>query len=149
MLFRSIVVAKYNSSGSLIWNKYHKNILYAKPSASICIDASDNIYVCANSYVPARPGYIGYVLKINSTTGAEIWGVWIQPSYENFLYDITTDTSGNVIVCGWSKAGAGNSDAFIVSLNSAGSLNFAKVLSGAAGSAIFYSISSEIGRAHV
>ena len=140
-----MVVAKYNSTGTLIWNKYHKDILYATPSAGICVDTSDNIYICGNSYVPARSGYIGYVLKINSITGLEVWGTWIQPSYANYLYGITSDPSGNVIVCGWSKAGAGKSDTFIVSLNASGALNFAKTLTGAtAGDSIFYSVSSDV-----
>jgi hypothetical protein len=120
-------VSKYNSSGTILWQRTITDA-YSTPSSfayGITVDSSGNVYVCgkglnASNYNNAT------VSKYDSSGTIQ----WQQTFYEtsssiSFFYGISIDSSNNVYVCGSFNGTSINS---IYKLNSSGIVQWQRSL---------------------
>ena len=122
------IVAKYNTSGVLQWQK--------------AIDTGLTIWVeggytdsSGNSYIVGRDANLGFVVKIDSS-GAIVWQR-VYGSITTFAKAVVTDASGNVIVVGYTNAaGEGGDDGFIAKYNSSGTLQWQRIVGTASSDAL-------------
>jgi len=146
------VVAKLNSSGTLIWNTFLGGGEY-DTAWGIEVDSNQNIYI--NGYSTASWGTPIHAFTSNSISGTnDIFVAKINPSgtlaWNTFLggveddrgYGITLDNNQNILITGDSDAtwgtpvraflgGVGSPrDAFVAKLNSAGALTWNTFLGG-------------------
>jgi len=145
-----VCVAKFNSSGSLLWNTFLGGT-NAEGGKSIAADSSGNIYVTGYSYgtwgkpIEPFPGFSGatnaFVAKLNSE-GFLQWNTFLGVAdASDFGWGIGVDSPGNVYVTGFSYAswgspispfigGTGGSN-FVAKLNSSGVRQWNTFLGGA------------------
>jgi uncharacterized repeat protein (TIGR01451 family) len=133
-------VAKFNSSGTLLWNTFLGSSSYNGDYGNgIAVDGSGNVYVTGQSDatwgtpVIAHSGnFDAFVAKLNGSTGVLVWNSFLGGSDWDEGNGIAVDGSSNVYVTGSSQAewgspvithsGGGSTDAFAAKLNSDGTL---------------------------
>lgn len=125
------ILAKYNSSGTLQWQRTLSTSGGSEVFHSVATDSSGNAVVTCNSSVLLSE----VVAKYNSS-GTLLWQKSISRSSETFftLVGVGVDSASNIIVCG--RTGAGK--LLIFKLNSSGSLVWSKGFS-TGGSVLPYS----------
>jgi hypothetical protein len=98
-------ISKFNSSGTLSWQRQLTNATvqdYVNP-AGIFVDSSSNVFVLNGS---STSGLTGLIAKYDSS-GA----IQFKRDLAAFLdfHAVTTDSSGNIYICGTSNTGFGGS----------------------------------------
>ena len=136
------LIAKYNSSGTLQWDRTLGRITYNDIFQGVTVDSSDNIIVCG--YTQTSTTNYGLFAKYNSS-GTLQWqkglGASVGVASVTSFRDVKIDSSDNIIVVGATLAdGAGGTDALIAKYNSSGTLQWDRTLGGT-GTDTLYSIS--------
>jgi uncharacterized delta-60 repeat protein len=91
------VVAKYNSSGTLQWQKYFNNTYPPNTGQAVSVDASGNVFFCGIS----NPANSALSLIKYDSSGTLQWKVDLGGTSNNqYGYGMTLDSSGNIYVCG-------------------------------------------------
>lgn len=137
-------LAKYNSSGQLVWSTYYGGTL-TDEAKSIAIDGSGSLYIAGTTYSSSSIATSGgfqnaitpggykdaFLAKFNSS-GQRQWATYYGGSNTDEGYSVVTDASNNVILAGFTLSSNnifsngiqaslnGGTDAFIVKFNSAG-----------------------------
>jgi hypothetical protein len=115
---QAIFIAKLDSSGNSHWLHWIDGIAATEQGYSVAIDSSGNVYVCGQSNTtgtsilfgynaaytkPETTGLASFIGKLNSF-GVPQWLQWIDGAGPNeSANSVTTDSSGNVYVCGRSN----------------------------------------------
>jgi len=143
---------KFNSSGIRLWATYYGGFNYDFFTSS-CVDLSGNIYLCGftgSSSGIASGGFQnilggaedGFLVKFN-TSGGRLWSTYYGGADDDRFNDISTDTFGNIYLCGSTRSTAGISslgyqkncgggnDGFFVKLTSSGARVWASYYGGA------------------
>jgi len=119
-------VSKYNSSGTIQWQTTLSGAGSNNNANGITVDSSGNVYVCGSMQdYPSTGNQTAIVSKYNSS-GTLLWQQTLYPSsgtISAWAYGITTDSSGNVYVCG--RSATVN---LIYKLNSSGTIQWQKKL---------------------
>jgi uncharacterized delta-60 repeat protein len=125
------LIAKYNSSGILQWDKTLGGIATDYFSA-VVVDSGDNIIVCGQTDSAGAGGTGALIAKYN-TAGTLVWDkVLSGAGGSDFAYSVAVDSGDNIIVCGKTDSdGAGLRDLLVAKYNSAGTLQWDKTLGGA------------------
>ncbi|MBU1737076.1 MAG: fibronectin type III domain-containing protein [Proteobacteria bacterium] len=130
-------VSKLNSSGVLQWHTFLGSA-NADRAQGITADISGNLYI--TGFSPATWGsplnaHAGsedaFVAKLNNS-GVLQWHTFLGSASADRGFEITSDSSGNLYITGYStatwgsplNAHAGSEDVFVASLNSAGALQW-------------------------
>ena len=113
-----MIVAKYNSSGTLQWQRQLEQS--TGNNVAFYTDSSGNSYI--TGYSRQSGIFYGYVAKYNSS-GTIQWQRQFKGISDGSGGAVTTDSSGNVYVTGTSNDGI-NSDGIIIKYNSAGTLQW-------------------------
>ena len=144
-------LAKFSSSGSLIWATYYGGTL-TENASSVAVDANDNVYLAGSTNSPTGIFSLGYqsvfagvfdgFLVKFSSAGARLWGTYYGGSgvdYGNrccvdnsgyvYLTGQTTSTS-NISFNGFQPGNAGGSDAFLVKFDANGGRQWATYFGG-------------------
>jgi hypothetical protein len=91
------VVAKYDSSGTLQWQKYFKGTYYPNSGQAVSVDASGNVFFCGYS----SPYNLALSLIKYDSSGTLQWKIDLGgTSNSQSGYGMTLDSSGNIYVCG-------------------------------------------------
>lgn len=120
------LVAKYNSSGTLQWQK----TFAADQGWGITIDSSGNIYVTGYTTQEGLGSRELIIAKYDST-GAIQWQKLLGDVSSNRAYDIAIDSSNNLYVCGQHDSAANGDDFLIAKYNSSGVIQWQRLLAGA------------------
>jgi hypothetical protein len=151
-----IYISKLDASGNFVWAKAIGST-GDDVGRSLCIDASGNVYTTGYFSATAdfNPG-IGtsnltsagqqdvFIIKLDAS-GNFVWAKMIGGTNDDRGYGIALDASGNILTAGsfYSTAdfdpgtgvlnlvSAGQSDIFVLKLNSSGNFMWAKVMGGA------------------
>jgi hypothetical protein len=136
-------IAKLNASGALVWNTFLGGS-GNDSGVGTAVVGSGNVYVTGQSDatwgspVRAYTDYTdAYAAELNSS-GALTWNTFLGGSDTDYGNDITVDGSGNVYLAGSSSASWGTpqrdylaeNDAFVVKLNSSGTVTWSTFLGG-------------------
>ena len=122
-----LLVAKYNSSGLLQWDKTLGGSLDDE-GQGVTVDSLDNIIVCGRG--TKSNGYDLLVAKYNSS-GVLQWDKTLGGSTTDSGYGVAVDSADNIIVCGSTQSeGAGGTDFLVTKYNSSGVLQWDKTLGG-------------------
>jgi hypothetical protein len=150
-----VYLLKYDSSGAPLWGRWldgsGSDIGYG-----VATDSIGNVYVTGQAgaalqsdlqtLMGAKPGgsnNAAFLVKYDSS-GAPLWGKWLDGSGIDFGYSVATDSVGNVYVTGQggaalqselqnlmgSKPGGANNAAFLVKYDSSGAPLWGKWLDG-------------------
>lgn len=91
--FNQGVVTKYNTTGSIIWQKTLQDDLNLDVEG-IAIDSANNVYVAANDDSKIR------LFKLNGTDGSVIWQTGITSPTGEYSYACEICSDGNLAVAG-------------------------------------------------
>jgi len=132
-----IIVAKYNNSGTIQWQRklYVTGSSYKNVGQGIATDSSSNVYIVGT--IDSQGSNQAVVVKYN-TSGAIQWQRNLGIAGDMYVFGITVDTLSNVYVTGYS---GGGSKLQIAKYNSSGTIQWQRTLGNPAGSNIGYSIS--------
>ena len=124
-----LLVAKYNSSGVLQWDRTLGGSLNDYGRA-VDIDSSDNIIVTGYAYSDGAGSIDGLIAKYNSS-GVLQWDRTLGGSDADIFVGVAIDSLDNIVAAGYTKSdGAGNYDALIAKYNSSGVLQWDRTLGG-------------------
>ena len=124
------LIAKYNSAGALQWQRMLGGTGYENAYA-MGIDSSNNVYVIGATIV-GSPSYDVLIAKYNSA-GTLQWQRTLSSAEAEVGYGGAVDSSGNVYVTGFTAAaGTGYDDALIAKYDTNGTLQWQRMLGGAA-----------------
>jgi len=121
-------IAKYNSSGTLQWQREIKGHSTSQTQIFDCVlDSSGNLYVVGTSIVTSGGQYNGFVAKYN-TSGAIQWQRKLSAASGGvFFRKIVVDsTSANIYVTGESGA-----DVCLIAYNSSGTIQWQRKIGNA------------------
>ena len=139
-------IVKFNASGVRLWGSYYGGVFFDQ-GMNIAFDATNNVYLAGYTVSTtniASPGayqttYGGggsdaFLAKFSSS-GAFQWGTYLGGVNEEGNMDIASDTSGNVVLAGYTASPSGIStpgsfqntygggqDAYIAKFNGSGNL---------------------------
>ncbi len=150
--YYDVFILKFSNSGSRLWATYYGGNDYDE-GYSITIEDSGNVFVTGSTkstnFPVFNPGgnayfqgtkvgdYDGFILRF-SNTGIRLWATYYGGNSYDYSYSITTDTSRNVFVTGYTSSSnfpvynpgggayfqgtkAGDYDAFILKFSNTGS----------------------------
>ena len=125
-----ILVAKYNSVGSLLWQKLLGLGDY-EFGEGITVNSIGEIFVVGQSGSVGAGGRDAILVKYNSS-GVVQWQRALGGSSNELNNEVTTDTSGNIYVTGsTASAGTVSNALLIAKYNSSGTLQWQRILGGA------------------
>jgi uncharacterized delta-60 repeat protein len=126
----------YSSAGNVLWSKSWAGVAGHDRSTALVIDASDNVYVAGESDRDASTAinYDVSLVKYNSA-GTFVWQrYWSGAALNDDVPSaITTDNTGNVVVCGITDADATTAiknDWFILMYDASGNSPWQKTVNG-------------------
>jgi hypothetical protein len=142
--YRDIYVVKLDSAGNVQWAKTIGRS-YLDEAYSI-IQSSDGGYVVAGWTWGFGAGYGDmYVVKLDSS-GNVIWTKTIGGSNSDAAYSIIQSSDGGYVVAGYTESfGAGYRDIYVVKLDSAGNVQWAKTIGGSSDDEAYSIIQSSDG----
>jgi len=126
-----LLVAKYNSSGTIQWQRTLDSTSFAEFGYDVAVDPSGNVYICGtkDTNVTGNPRAHDVIIAKYNSSGTLQWQRTLNNSQYNKIeegYGITVDDKGTVYVTGSTETGGTNTDpksiAFIAKLPSDGSL---------------------------
>lgn len=98
------VVVKYNSSGTMVWQRSIEQV-NATRGCGIVVDASNNIIISGHTN-DSTTGWDTFIIKL-SPSGDVVWQRVLSGSGEDTNYGVTTDSTGSIIIIGYTS-GAGS-----------------------------------------
>ena len=134
-------VAKLNPTGTALVYSTFLGDTGSGVTSGVAIDSAGNAYACGTTYssnFPATPGAIrsvtgtnnsaAFLVKLNPTGAAAVYASILGGRGDSSGAGVAVDSQGNAYLAGSTEAadfptasGAGNTDAFVVKLNPAGS----------------------------
>ena len=128
------VVAKYNSSGTIQWQRRlggsSNDYFYG-----VAIDSSDDIILSGQTFSQGLGSGEGLLVKYNSS-GTIQWQKRLGGTANDFFYSVALDSQDNIFVVGGTQSdGEGSGDMLIAKYNSSGTIQWQKAI-GTTGGAI-------------
>ncbi|MCK6639045.1 MAG: SBBP repeat-containing protein, partial [Bacteroidia bacterium] len=128
------VTLKYNSAGVQQWaSLYNGSGANSDQAYAICIDGSGNVYVTGYSWGGTTPDFDIATLKYNNA-GAQQWVYRYNGPGTRFDsgQDIEVNSTGDVFVCGYTRAAVGitNYESVLLKVNNSGAFQWARTYNG-------------------
>ncbi len=151
---QSNFISKFNSAGSLLWSTYYSGS-YFEEAHGVCVDASNNVYMCGNTYSSDFPVTVGayqtalsgasadaFVVKFDQD-GVRLWATYLGGTLFEMANKIDKDNAGNVWVAGGTASSdfptlsahdasynGGGNDVFLAKFSPTGTLLYSTFLGG-------------------
>jgi uncharacterized delta-60 repeat protein len=128
-------VAKYNTTGALVWKK-QLGTSSADIFNAVATDSKGNVYISGytdGSLAGANQGFSDALVAKYNTYGALVWKKQLGTYNSDYSEGVATDSKGNIYISGYttgSLAGAnqGGLDAWVAKYNTTGALVWKKQL---------------------
>ena len=135
-----MLIAKYNSSGTLQWQRSLGTVSNPEEGWAIAIDPSENVYITGYADVAGQANNV-IIAKYN-TSGTIQWqkqlaGVGTKNEYGT---SIAVDSASNVYVSAYSNAGGATYDILTFKLDSFGNMSWQRSLGGTGGTGTDFGI---------
>ena len=125
---REASLAKFNSSGTLLWERELTSSGNNTQGVSVAVDSSDNPVICGNTNALGQGGFDIYIAKYNSS-GTIQWQKSFGGSSGENAGSIAIDSSDNIYIGGYTQSeGAGAQDTLVAKFNSSGDLQWQRIL---------------------
>ena len=123
-------LVKYNSSGTLQWQKKLGNT-YIDYGHAVALDSSENPYIVGRTVNLSTGRYEGWVQKYDSDGNLDWQRRIAGSSGTTGFYGVAFDSNDNLYACGnTDSSGQGSSDIFLVKYNSSGGIQWQRTLGG-------------------
>ncbi|MBD3247441.1 hypothetical protein GF378_02365, partial [Candidatus Pacearchaeota archaeon] len=109
--------AKFNSSGSMIWNRTFDYNESNEQAEGIAVDSNGNVYVVGDFNDGSDHDIL--IVKYNST-GDYQWNRTFDTDNDTEAYDVDVDSNGNLYTVGYFERISSNHDWLILKYNSSG-----------------------------
>ena len=119
--YDSMLIAKYDSSGTLQWQRTLGDSNTQERGRGIAVDSSGNVFVCGET-TKGMTSIGALVAKYNSS-GTLQWQRTLDGSYSQIFHDIDVDSSDNVYT-GGETAISGYSYYMVTKYNNSGSIQW-------------------------
>ena len=120
--YDSMMIAKYNSSGTLQWQKTFGDSNTQERGHGITVDSSGNVFVCGET----TKGVNGaLVAKLNSSGTLQ----WQRTLDASLFYEVVVDSSDNVYVGGYTAIGS-YTNYLAAKYNNSGTLQWQRTIGG-------------------
>ena len=132
---RDVFIAKYDSSGTLLWTR-QLGTIDDEVANGAAVDGSGNVYITGYTYDSLfgtnAGGTDAFVVKYDAS-GTLQWSQQFGTSNYDFGTSASVDSSGSIYIAGatagsMSGANAGGNDAFVTKFNSGGTLLWTRQL---------------------
>lgn len=124
------IIAKYNTSGTLQWQRQLGGTGSGVERArGIAVDSSSNVYTVGTT-TSTTGGLARFIITKHNTSGAIQWQRFLGGTGGQEGYSIAVDSSANVYVCGYSDT-SGTKDCLVAKYNTSGTLQWQRTLGGA------------------
>jgi uncharacterized delta-60 repeat protein len=122
-----VLIAKYNTSGTIQWQRTLGVANYDDVGNGIAIDSSGNIYVTGYTFSPSG-GTNAYALVTKyDNSGAIQWQRILGDTNAERGYGVSVDSSGNVYITGFTNT-SGSNDVLIAKYNPSGTIQWRRSL---------------------
>ena len=126
-----ILLAKYNASGALHWQRTLGGIA-SEPGYAVAVASDGSVYVGGSTNSAGVGGSDALLAKFNAS-GVLQWQRTLGGSNAEFGYSIAVGSDGSVYFSGSTASiGAGGSDALLAKFNASGALQWQRILGGSA-----------------
>lgn len=139
------IVAKYNPSGTLQWQKSFTGYVtgYNSEDKAIAFDSSDNIYIVRNEFLSNTYKQDFLTIKLNSS-GTLQWARKLQISERDYARSVAVDSEDNIYVVGTASAASTPVNAgMIAKYNSSGVLQWTRALQYSSSYIVFLDIDTD------
>jgi uncharacterized delta-60 repeat protein len=123
-----LLVAKYNSSGTLQWTKILGGVPHDAGNG-VAVDSSDNIVLVGETQTDGAGGKDASIVKYNSS-GTLQWARTLGGTGHDYGRDIAIDSTDNIYVQTQTDSETSNHDCVVAKYNSSGVLQWSRLLSG-------------------
>ena len=129
------MVAKYNSSGVLQWQRKWGTTSFGDPNFAnkISVDSNDNVIFTSQGWNGSTYGYVANVAKINSS-GTVQWQRSLRGTVTDAFQFPAVDADDNIYLVGNTNSsqagGSGNNDVLMAKYNSSGVIQWQRVYGG-------------------
>jgi hypothetical protein len=125
------IIAKYNSSGTLQWQRSLAGAI--DRAYGVTIDSGNNVYVAGYTSASGGAGSNDLLLVKYNSSGTLQWQRSLGGAGSDFGIKVARDSSDNIYVIGASQSagGAGDYDFILVKYNVSGTLQWQRSLGGA------------------
>ena len=125
---REMSLAKFNSSGTLVWERELTSTGNNTYGVSLAVDSSDNPVITGYTNALGQGGTDIIIAKYNSS-GTIQWQKSFGGSNNEEAKGMAIDSSDNIYVGGFTQSeGAGAQDALVAKFNSSGDLQWQRIL---------------------
>ncbi len=125
-----VLIAKYNTSGTIQWQRRLGNSTSTEFGRGIAVDSSGNVYVTGDVISTDGTNREALITKYN-TSGTIQWQRSLGGATGDYGYGIAVDSSGNVYIAGYTASqGAGGNDVLIAKYNTSGTIQWQRSLGG-------------------
>lgn len=124
-------LAKYDTSGTLQWQRYLTGTVFFDKGNDIAVDSSGNSHIATEGYYGSGTG--ASIHKFNSS-GTKTWSVLLEGNVQDGAVSIALDASGNVYAAGFYDIDQDYTfELFVVKLNSSGVVQWKRSFTGVSG----------------
>ena len=120
-------VAKFDTSGSLLWSKEFVGSFTNISPYSVGVDSSNNVYLAGQHYLNATNTWDAFVIKLDSSGNLQ-WQRFLGASGQQSINSIAVNSSGDIYVTGTLFDSSFNT-VILAKYNSSGVLQWQKKLS--------------------
>jgi len=132
-----LLIAKYNSSGTLQWDRTLGGSS-ADYGDGVAIDSSDNIIVAGNTQSDGAGSADGLIAKYNSS-GTLQWSRTLGDTGLDRFNGVNVDSSDNIIAAGYHQPdGTTTRKGLVAKYNSSGTLQWHRILDGATNEEFYF-----------
>lgn len=125
------ILAKYDASGSILWQRQLPNPSGSNNAFAVAVDSSGNVYTCGASY----DGTNRLLLVKYNSSGTLQWQRLLGGTQGAYGFGVSIDVTGNVYVCGYIDLSQGtfNWQIFVAKYDSSGNVQWQRTLNAAGG----------------
>jgi uncharacterized delta-60 repeat protein len=122
-------IAKYNSSGTIQWQKRLGSSANTTRASGAAIDSSGNLYICGPGSITGTEGDF-LIAKYDANSGAVIWQRTLgDTTNSQFGTSIVVDSFDNVYIAGYSFVGS-DVEGTIAKYNTSGTIQWQRRITG-------------------
>ena len=124
-----IGILKYDTSGTLVWNRYVQSTQNFN-SAGLALDSAGDIFIVGETDAFGVGNYDTWIGKFNNTNGAAVWQRLIGGTNSDRPHNVILDSSDNIIITGETFSATGTKHGYFTKLPGDGSLTGSYLING-------------------